>query len=203
MFSTNSSNGNELSTPLIGNRPQHESDEEQGLPCSSLMLATVYEDDDDESCRQKAAEDDSQWFNNFVVLIVLPALLFIQFGMAFTDTRVQGTTGLQWSVVNSNIIMFVITAALYRQAVQDFQMTCSIALLLLPEILMDAVLGLVLCGQVLPAFLLLLCSMLCLACFVVANSIRVLVVEKLCDEESVPDELHDEFGVGFEPLWAL
>jgi hypothetical protein len=194
-----STNNNELSTPLIGNRPQHESDEEQGyMPCSSLIPAMVY-DDDDESCQKAAAEDDCQWFNNFVVLIILPALLFLQFGMAFSDSPVEGTTGLQWSVVNSNIVMFVITAGLYRQAVQDFQMTCSVALLLLPEILMDAVLGLVLFGQVVPAFLLLISSMLCLAIFVVANSIRVLVCEKECDEEPV----HDELEVGFEPLWSL
>lgn len=197
----NSSNDDELSTPLIGNRPQHERDEEQGcISCSSLIVAMA-DDDDDESCH-KAAEDDRQWFNNFVVLIILPALLFLQFGMAFSDGPVQGTTGLQWSVVNSNIVMFIITAALYRQAVQEFQMTCSVALLLLPEIIMDAILGLVLFGQILPAFLLLISSMLCLAVFVVANSIRVLVGGKKCDEEPVHDEL--EVGLeGFEPLWSL
>jgi hypothetical protein len=95
--------------------------------------------------------------------------------------------------------MFVITAALYRQAVQEFQMTCSVALLLLPEILMDVVLGIVLFGQVVPAFMLLISGMLCLAVFVVVNSIRVLVCEEECEEESV----HDELEVGFEPLWTL
>ena len=155
-------------------------------------------DDDEESCHT-AAEDANHCLNNFVVLIILPSLLFLQFGMAFSDSPVQGTTGLQWSVVNSNIVMFVITAALYRQAVQDFQMTCSVALLLLPEIVMVAILGLVLCGQVVPAFLVLTSSMLCLALFVVANGIRVLVVEKEWDEEPV----HDELEMGFEPLWTM
>jgi hypothetical protein len=193
MASTNNNN-NKLSTPLIGNRPQHERDEEQGY------MAIVYDDDDDdeESCH-KAAEDANHWLNNFVVLIILPSLLFLQFGMAFSDSPVQGTMGLQWSVVKSNIVMFVITAALYRQAVQEFQMTCSVALLLLPEILMVAILGLVLCGQVVPAFLVLVSSMLCLALFVVAYTIRVLVVKKEYDEEPV----HDELEMGFEPLWAM
>jgi hypothetical protein len=198
MTSTTNSNNIELSTPLIGNRPQHERDEEQGyMPCSSLKPAMVY-DDEEESC-QKATGDDSQCFNNLIALGILPALLSLQFGMAFSDNPVQGTTGLQWSVVNSNIVMFVVTAALYRQAVQEFQMTCSVALLLLPEIIMNGILGLVLCGQVVPAFLLLISSMLCLAVFVVANSIRVLVAEKECDEESI----HDDVEVGFEPLWSL
>jgi hypothetical protein len=199
MTSTNNSNNIELSTPLIGNGPQHERDEEQGfLPCSSLMPAMVYDDDDEEESCQEATEDDSQWFNNSVVLIILPALLFLQFGMAFSRNPVQGTTGLQLSVVNSNIVMFVITAALYRRAVQEMT-TCSVQLLLLPEIIMNVVLGLVLYGQVVPAFLILLSSMLCLAVFVVANSIRVLVAEKECVEESI----HDELEVGFEPLWSL
>jgi hypothetical protein len=195
----NNSNNVELTTPLIGNRPQHERDEEQGCmrPFSSLMPAMVYDDDEEESCPE-ATVDDSQWFNNSVVLVILPALLFLQFGMAFSDNSVQGTTGLQLSVVNSNIVMFVITAALYRQAVQEMT-TCSLSLLLLPEIIMNVILGLVLCGQVVPAFLLLLSSMLCLAFFVVANSIRVLAAGKECNEDSI----HDEIDAGFEPLWSL
>lgn len=198
MPSTNNSNNNNLSTPLIGHLPQHESesDEEQGyMQCSSLMLAMVYADD--EESYQKKVDDGCQWFNNFVILVVLPALLFLQFGISFTA---QDTTGLEWSVVNSAIVMFVITAALYRQVVQDFKISCSVTVLLLPEILMNAVLGLVLCGQVVPAFaLLLISSMLCLFVFVVASSIRVLAVEKQCDEESV----HDELVEGFEPVWSL
>jgi hypothetical protein len=200
----NSSNNNELSTPLIGNdpidhydRPQHERDEEQGyMPCSALRMAMGY-DEEEQPCHKAA--DANSWFKNFVVMIILPSLLFLQFGIAFSDSPVQGTTGLPWSMVNSNIVLFVITAALYRQAVQDFQMTCSVALLLFPLILVDAILGLVLCGQVVPAFLVLISSILCLAFFVLANSIRVLVGEKECDEEPA----HDELKVGFEPLWTL
>jgi hypothetical protein len=76
MTCTNSSNVNELSTPLLGKRPQYESDEEQGcIPCSSPTLAIVY-DDEEESCQQKAAEDESQWTNILAVTsVVLPALL--------------------------------------------------------------------------------------------------------------------------------
>jgi hypothetical protein len=64
-------------------------------------------------------------------------------------------------MVNFSIVMFVVTAALYRQTVHDLQMTFWVARLL-PEIIIGAVLGLVFCGQVAPAFLLRLISMLCM-----------------------------------------
>jgi hypothetical protein len=202
---TNRSNVNKISTPLLGNCLQHESHGEQGnIPCPSLTPVIIY-DDEEESC-QKAAEDESQWTNNRgVVSVVLPALVFLQFGMAFSMMPVEANTGLQWFVVNFSIVMFVIAAALYRQTLQDSQLTYLVPLLL-PEILMDTVMGLVLCGQVVPAFLVLMGSMLCMTAFVSVRCIYYLVFinseaspEKDCDEES----LHDEFGVGFEPLWTV
>jgi hypothetical protein len=160
-FTNNSCNDNEVSKPLLGNSPHHESDEEQGcIPSPLLTLAVVYDDDVEASC-QEAAEDDSQWWGNFVSSVALPALLLLQFGMAFFRTPVQGTTGLPWSFVNFTIVMFVITAALYHRTVQDCQITCLVAHFL-PEILMDIVLGLVLYGHVVPAFMLLASSTLCL-----------------------------------------
>jgi hypothetical protein len=157
MTFTNNCNDNELSTPLLGNLlPHHENDEEQGyIPSPSLTLAVVY-DDEEASC-QRAAEDESQWWGHFVSTIALPTLLFYQFGVAFSMTPVQGTTGLQWSLVSFTIVVFVINAALYRRTLQDCQITCSVAFFL-PEILMDTVLGLVLYGQVVPAFMLLASS---------------------------------------------
>jgi hypothetical protein len=179
---------NELSKPLLDNSTQHESDEEEGcMPLTSLTLAIVYgEDDNEESC-QEAAEDDSHWCNNFLALVILPALLCLQFGMAFSMGHVQAETGLRWSVVNYSIVMFVVIAALYRQTVQECKMTSTVALLL-PEIIMDIVLGIVLCDQIIPAFLLLLCSMLCLSIFVMASSIHVDKASPKgdCDEVSQP-----------------
>jgi hypothetical protein len=187
-------NDNEPSTPLLSNQPQH-----------TLSMAIAY-DDDKESC-QKAAEDESQWTNSlFPPSFVLPALLFLQFGMAVPMSPEQDTTGLLWSTTNGNIVMFVITAALYRQTVQDSQMNTCLAPLLLPDILMAIVLGLLFCGQFVPALSLLLSSMMCMAVIVVVSSIHYLVVsncrtshEEEYDEESV----HDEFGPGFEPLWTV
>jgi hypothetical protein len=206
MTFTSSSNANEPSTPLLGKRPQHKIDEEQGcIPCPSLTLAIVYDDDDEESC-QKAAEDEQQWTNilsaNSVVLL---AVFFIQFGIAFFMSPVeQATMGLpQWSVVNYSIVLsLVITTALYRQTVQDFQITCLVATVAM----VASFLGLVLCGQVVPAFLLLLNSMLCMGVFVAVRSIRFLVDIKIktsLEEEYDEESVHDEFGVGFEPLWTV
>jgi hypothetical protein len=147
MTFTNSSN-----KPLLDHCPQHESDEEP-----PLTLAIVYGDEE-----TSVPEDDSQWGEHFVSSVVLPVLLFLQFGMAFSTSHVQGTTGLplQWSLVNCTIVMFVIAAALYRRAVQDCRITCLVAILL-PDFVMDT-------GQVVPAFMLLLISMLCLAVLTIA-----------------------------------
>jgi hypothetical protein len=176
MTFTNRSNVNELSTPLLGKRPQHESDEEQGcILDASLTLAIVY-DGEEESC-QKAAEDEKQWTNILsVTSVALPALLFFQFGMAFFMSPVEDTMGLQqWSVVNySMLVMFVVFLALYRQTVQDFQITCLVATVAM----MATFLGLVVCGQVAPALLILLHSMLCMCVFVAVSSIRFLVAIK-------------------------
>jgi hypothetical protein len=174
MAFTKGSNGNELSTPLLGNRPQHESDEEQGcISCLSLTLASAYGGEEEESCEKEAVDYDRQWIKTFVNLVVPPTLLFLQFEMAFFMSPVQGTTGLQRSSVTYAIVLFVITAALYRRGVQDCQITCLVVVLL-PEIFMDTVLGLVLCGQVVPAFMLLLSGMQFLA-------VLTLTLERICE----------------------
>jgi hypothetical protein len=199
MASINSINDNEPSTPLLSKRPQHKIDEEQGCkPRSSRTMAIAYDD--------KVAEDQSQWTDTLgVVSIALPALLFMQFGMVFSISPALAGTGLLWSTMNANIVMFVILAALYRQTVQDLQITYLVTRLL-PDIICGTILGLVFCDQVVPALLLLLSSMLCMAVFVAVNSIYYLVVnyrktslEVEYDEESV----HDEFGPGFEPLFDV
>jgi hypothetical protein len=194
---------NELFIHLLSNHPKHESDnfaydEECCMP-DSLKVNVSDEkeeesDDDSSQCTwwrdkfvnlvflEEESDDDSDenkqstlW--NFSTLVVLPTLLFSSFGEAFYLSSANADTGLRWSVVNYSIVMFVIIATLYRRAIQECKITYSVALLL-PEILADIVLGLVLCGQVVPAFWFLLSSILCLAIFGVASSIGVLVVGK-------------------------
>jgi hypothetical protein len=108
--------------------------------------------------------------------LALPALLFLQFGISFYYLLpVDATTGLSWRVVNCSIIFFVLSAHLFRQSARDCNLTNS-AVLLLPEILMDIILGLVLFDKVVVALLFMLVSILALAVFVVLSSVRALIV---------------------------
>ena len=193
-----------LSEPLLGDSQQEreeydynvdlndevrEADEEHG-GCLGCHVSIVFEDDDDESrCNGKQGKVFS-WFDHVVVWIILPALLFLQFGMAFYMSNVEAVTGLRWSVVNYSIVLFVVTAVLYRQAAVDCKWTSSF-IILLPEILMDVILGMVLFDKIVMAFLFMLLSMLGLAMFVVVCSIRVLVVLSMDNDGEEEHEVKD------------
>jgi hypothetical protein len=123
--------------------------------------------------------------------------------MSFYTSCVEADTGLQWSTVNCSIVMFVITASLYHKSVRDCNLSRSVASLL-PEIIMDIILGLVLFGKIVPAFLVLLSGMLCMAVFVMASDIRVLVVAKASPKEDCAKQLQERFAaVGFEPVQTV
>ena len=109
------------------------------------------------------------------MVIVIPALLFHQFGMAFCLSPVEATTGLSWSVVNCSILLFFVSAHFFQQSARDCDLTSS-AVLLLPEIIMDIILGLVIFNKVVAAFLFMPVSKLVLAVFVVLSSVHVLIV---------------------------
>jgi hypothetical protein len=188
----------ELSEPLLGGSQQEreracefdgndevheEADEERG-GCIGCTISIAFEDDDEEEGKDGKV---FSWFDHVVVWIILPALLFLQFGMAFYMSNVEAVTGLRWSVVNYSIVLFVVTAVLYRQAAVDCKWTSSFAILL-PEILMDVILGMVLFDKIVMAFLFMLLSMLGLAMFVVVCSIRVLVVLSMEDKEEDEEE---------------
>jgi hypothetical protein len=170
---------NELSTPLLSNLREHERDadaydEEGSMPCSLKLVVT---DDDDEESNDDSTHYD-WWFN----ICVLPALLFLQFGMAFSMCHFAADKGFCWSLVNYSIVMFGIIGTIYRRAVKDSNLNCSVAPLV-PEVLVVIVMCLLVFGKVLPAFLVLQCGMLCLALFVVTCNIQVLVVAKASPEE--------------------
>jgi hypothetical protein len=204
----------ELSEPLLGDSEceqerecdypnfdlvVREADEEHGgcLGCT-VSVGVVFEDDDEAGSNGKKV---FSWFDHVVVWIILPALLFLQFGMAFYMSNVEAVTGLRWSVVNYSIVLFVVTAVLYRQAAVDCKWTSSF-MILLPEILMDVILGMVLFDKIVMAFLFMLLSMLGLAMFVVVCSIRVLVVLSMDngddDEEDVKDSKEKKLITRFE-----
>jgi hypothetical protein len=194
---------NDLSTPLLDNLPQHEYDEcdseydeEEGCILRSLKISY---DDTEESKDdwQSSCHAEESYFLSFA----LHALLFAQFGMTFSTSSIEATTGLSWSVVNYSIILYVITTTIYRQAVKDCKLTCSAVVLLLPEILMMIMLVLILFKNVVAAFLVLWVSTLCLAFLVMASSIWFLVVTKSVTNESECDDdlqqLQDEQDVSY------
>jgi hypothetical protein len=173
---------NDLSTPLLGKISQRERDvdDDQEEGCMMCALKIVYDDEESEDCESSSNDGQSKfsrWFEIVVVEAALPALLFMQFGMAFSRSPVDDSTaGLRWSLCNYSIVLFVITAFHYRQHVYVFKPPCSKFLILLPEIFMNIILILLLFDKIVAAFWLLLGSMHSMAALVLGNSIRVLVV---------------------------
>ena len=171
---TSTTGNNELSTPLLCNLPQHESDAEDAYDEECCMPCSLKNNVDDN--KEEESDDESSqctwWCDNFVSLIVLPAFLFLSFGEVFYTSSIATDTGLCWYVVNYSIVIFAVSATVYRQVLQECKLT-YLAALLLPEIIVDICLDLVLFGKVVPAFLLMLISTLCLAVFVVTSGVGV------------------------------
>jgi hypothetical protein len=165
------------------------------------------EDDEDE-------DDLDQWCgcdvhsttccDTIILWLVLPALLFVQFGIAFTldsTTPVDAfyhnhssMVSLEWSTVNYSIFLFVLSSYLFRQTLQEMccyrsssnSSSCCTFWFLLPEIIMDLLLALILFGAVVPAFLIMVLSTMALSGYTVVCSVTT-----LC-ETSSPSLLYEE-----------
>lgn len=122
------------------------------------------------------------WCDSLIVWVVLPGLLWLDFAMAFA-LEPETVAVLNWKTVNLSFVMFMIASYLYRKTIEDLQID-RVLVVLLPEIIMDAVLLAVLLGHIVGAFLLLLVSILFLASVVVINSVMV-----LCQGEPEDDQL--------------
>jgi hypothetical protein len=193
---------NELFTPLLGNLPRHEApappreddeqDEEEYDDKVCMILggrdSSQEEESQAENEQSSSAGDESErffWCSNWTLVLFVSALLFQQFGIAFHMFNVEAVTGLRWSVVKYSIVLYAIVAPLYRESVKDcYDITTKTmmsdafysATVLLPEILMDTMLGLILFDRVVAAFWLLQFGTLFLAVSVVASSIWLLLV---------------------------
>ena len=137
-------------------------------------------------CDEVEAEENSICSEDFIMWVILPTLLFSQFGMAFLMHDVR-TSSLSFTIVNISIVLFVLTAWLYRHACVDVNIR-NISLLLLPEIVMDVVLGLVLFNRVEMGFMVLLVSMLCLSSFIVLSTATFLYCGKNEEHEEIEEE---------------
>jgi hypothetical protein len=178
-----------LSIPLLGNLPrEHERDEQDAADYDEeVCMILVHEDSSQqEEYQQNEQSSDhespsSWWFANCALALVVSALLFLQFGIAFHMFPAAATAGLRWSVVNYSIVLYAIVAALYRQSVKDYDTFLSDAsyspTVLLPELLMDTMLCLILFDKVVAAFWLLQCGIvLFLAVSVAASKIRLVLI---------------------------
>jgi len=71
------------------------------------------------------------------LLAILPCLLFVQFGVAYlTESPPQ----IHWMVVNVGIISFIATTIIFRRAFSEPESLVA----LIPEVLIDVILGLIL-----------------------------------------------------------
>jgi hypothetical protein len=194
--------GQTLSTPLLGNLPEHEraaanydeQDHEEGcLPCP-LQIVVGNEELDEVS-----GDDNSQsswWNGNCVAWVVLCGLLSVQFVAVFCMPAAETTTttGPRWSVVNYGIMLFVAMAVVYHKTVKDHKLACWVVVLA-PEILTSIILGLVILDHLVAAFFAMLGSILCLVILVEAISIRGMSATSSSAEEDECKQLQDKLDV--------
>jgi len=144
--------------------------------------------EDDESSRF----EPSCW-DHCILWIVLPILLFVQFGIAYWFDRNQR---LPWGVVNASICLFVVASYLFRRTLTDrasvpfLQHERSMMAFLIPEVIMDVLLLLVLLGSVEWAFFCMVGSTVLLSLYVVVQSLCTLYESVFESEEEDDDMSH-------------
>jgi hypothetical protein len=127
---------NDLSTHLLGNH-QHKEDDENGLNCDEEEGCMPYDEEYEES--QSSSDKNEQ---SYLLLFVLHFLLFETFGMALYASPV-------WVLmVNCSIVLFVIVASIYTQAMKDWKPSCSAIVFFLPEILQIIILSVMIFSNV-------------------------------------------------------
>jgi hypothetical protein len=83
--------------------------------------------------------------------VIFPALLFVQFGSTMYCQMKEGTLNMDWRIVNATIFLFCFVGGVYRQVLRRHPWE-SLALLLLPELFTNIMLGVVMFGSVEEAF---------------------------------------------------
>lgn len=71
------------------------------------------------------------------LLAILPCLLFVQFGVAYLT---ENPPQVHWIIVNLGIICFIVAALFFRRAFSEPESLVA----LIPEVLIDVILGLIL-----------------------------------------------------------
>ena len=112
------------------------------------------------------------------LLAILPCLLFVQFGVAYlTETPPQ----IHWMIVNLGILCFIATAVLFRRAFSEPESLVA----LVPEVLIDVILGLILFEKTETAAYLMFISVICMG--VVAGA-KIMFCSRSKEVEEDPSE---------------
>lgn len=116
------------------------------------------------------------WWDHLCLLVILPMLLILQFTIGSNNNDNENNT-MDLHTVYGIIVLFVITAYLYRSSLNDVSISNPYGmqiLVLMPEILMDVILGIVLWKDADTAFMVLLVITLLLSGFVILTTLSVL-----------------------------
>ena len=170
-----------LHEPLLGTEQANdELDEEFSLH---------FEDDEE-------FQDDGFSMSDVIMgWVILPALLFVQFHLAFRGNSYDTDSLSPWSVYLS-IGLFVVASCLFRHTYAENKVKYTF-FMVLPEIIMDLVLFLILRGRVEMAYLTLLYSMFCLAFYVCMSCVRTIYCGSFGEPDKEDrDELEDSFSGG-------
>lgn len=130
-------------------RYNYDDDGEYETGCTIVWSCPTDEDDNDDDDDEEEDNVDvkfkSCFFNYSSIWFILPLLLFLQFGLVFTNSEEQDReqlNQLNWNIVNYLIVLFVIASYLYRRVLRANNCE-SLIMNLVPDIAVDIILGLV------------------------------------------------------------
>lgn len=112
------------------NSQQKEQEEEAFIAVPS-SLSESFDDDEEESGFSWAE------FGESCLLAILPCLLFVQFGVAYVS---EHPPQIHWAIINTGIFAFIGSAVVFRRTFPDPESLVA----LVPEVLIDVILGLIL-----------------------------------------------------------
>jgi len=118
--------------------------------CEAFLAVPLMEP---EETQQEDEQPESTWgtWTENCLLAILPTLLFIQFGVAYlTETPPQ----IHWAIVGFGIMCFIATAVVFRKAFSEPESLIA----LIPEVLIDVILGLILFEKTELAAMIMFCS---------------------------------------------
>ena len=88
---------------------------------------------------EESTEEEFSWAScgENCLLAILPCLLFVQFGVAYLT---ENPPQIHWMIVNIGIVCFIAAALFFRRAFSEPESLVA----LVPEVLIDVILGLIL-----------------------------------------------------------